>query len=138
MPLIAWKQIYETGIVALDKEHQDLVAQINQLCEAIRDKRGDELLGEVLSMLEDYTEKHFRHEEKLMQEYGYPGLAEHQAIHQSLRDEVLKIKARSVAGTEGLAQELYKLLRNWLLKHIVEVDKKYGAYLESRGGRFVS
>lgn len=138
MPLIAWKQIYETGIVTLDKEHQDLVKQINQLCEAIRDKRGDELLGEVLSMLEDYTEKHFRHEEKLMQEYGYPGLAEHRAIHQSLRDEVLKIKAHSAAGTEGLAQELYKLLRNWLLKHIVEVDKKYGAYLESRGGRFVS
>ena len=138
MPLIAWKEVYETGIVALDKEHQELVAQINQLCEAIRDKRGDEQLDEVLAALVGYTEHHFQHEEALMAEYGYPGLADHQKVHQSLRDTVQEIKAKNVAGNDGLAQELYKFLRGWLLGHIVEVDKKYGAFLESRGGRFIS
>jgi len=48
------------------------------------------------------------------------------------------MKQKHAAGTEGLAQELYKFLRGWLIGHIVEVDKQYGAFLESRGGRFVN
>ena len=138
MPLIEWKDIYETGIVALDKEHQQLVAQIDRLSEAIRQKRGDEVLAEILAALEEYAEKHFQHEEELMQQYGFPGFDEHRQVHQQLRDSVQELKSRSASGTAGLAQDLYKFLRNWLLEHIVEVDKKYGAYLESRGGRFIS
>jgi hemerythrin len=138
MPLIQWKKIYETGIVALDQEHQQLVAQINRLGVAIRLKRADEVLSDILSALVDYTENHFAHEERLLEEYGFPGLAEHRQVHQRLREAVREMRSRSGEGTAGLAQELYKFLRGWLLEHIVEVDKNYGAYLESRGGRFIS
>ena len=138
MPVIAWKAVYETGIVALDKEHQGLIEQVNKLYEAVRDKRGDQVLGEILAMLENYTEVHFKHEEKLMAEYSFPGLAEHQQIHQQLRDAIQQLKAKQPSGTQDLARELLQFLRVWVLEHIVEVDKKYGAYLESRGGRFVS
>lgn len=138
MPLIVWKKIYETGIVALDQDHQGLVAQINLLGEAIREKRGEELQEEILTALVAYTENHFQHEERLMQKYGFSGLAEHQHAHQSLRDVIQLMQRESVAGTEGLAQDLYRFLRGWLLGHIVDVDKKYAAYLESRGGRFIS
>lgn len=138
MALIEWKDIYETGIVALDNEHRTLVEQINRLGQVLRNKSGDDALGEILAVLQDYTENHFRHEERLMQEYGYPDLAEHREIHQALRDSVAELKAEYADGKEGLAKELYKFLRGWLLGHIVEVDKKYGAFLESRAGRFVS
>lgn len=137
MPVIAWKEVYETGIVALDNEHKRLVEQINRLYEAVRDKHAEEALGDILSMLEDYTENHFQHEEKLMAEYGYPGLEEHKEIHAQLRSSVQDLKERSRSGTEELARELLMFLRVWLLEHITEVDKKYGAYLESRGGRFI-
>ena len=138
MALIEWKPVYETGIVALDKEHQQLVAQISRLGEAILEKRGEEVLAEILAALEEYTESHFQHEEELMQQFGFSGLDEHRQIHQQLRDAVQELKSRSTPGTDGLVKELYKLLRNWLLEHIVEVDNKYGAFLESRGGRFIS
>ncbi len=137
MAVIAWKEIYETGIVAFDNEHRTLVAEVNRLYEAIRDKRGDEVLGEILVMLESYTVDHFQHEEKLMAEYQFPGLEEHQRVHQELIDALQEIKARAASGTEELAQELLKFLRVWVLEHIIEVDKKYGSFLESRGGRFI-
>jgi hemerythrin len=82
--VIAWKEIYETGIIALDNEHRALVAEVNRLYEAIRDKRGEEVLGDILTMLESYTVDHFQHEEKLMAEYHFPGLEEHQKVHQEL------------------------------------------------------
>ena len=138
MPVITWKSVYETGIVALDTEHRQLVEQINRLYEAVRDKQTDEVLLETLTMLQDYTENHFQHEEKLLQEYDYPGLAEHQQIHQQLRNSVQELKTQATSGTQDIAKELLGFLRGWLLEHIVNVDKKYGTYLESRGGRFIS
>ena len=137
MAVIAWKEIYETGIVALDNEHRKLVEGINQLYEAVRDKRGEEVLEEVLAMLESYTVDHFQHEEKLMAEYHFSGLEEHQKIHQGLIDSLQEIKTSTTAVTEELARELLNFLRVWLLEHILEVDKKYGSFLESRGGRFI-
>ncbi|WP_321366359.1 bacteriohemerythrin [uncultured Desulfuromusa sp.] len=138
MAIITWKKIYETGIVALDNEHQGLISQINKLYEAIRDKHEEEGLEATLTMLESYTVNHFQHEEKLMAEYHYPGLADHQKSHQELIDAVQDLKQRASSGKDELARELLKLLRVWVLEHILDVDKKYGAFLESRGGRFIS
>ncbi len=137
MAVIGWKEIYETGIVALDNEHRGLIVQINRLYEALREKKGKDVLSDTLSMLEQYTVDHFRHEEELMAEYHFPGLEEHQEIHRELIAAVQDLKARSTVGSEALAQELLKFLRTWLLEHIMKVDKQYGAFLESRGGRFI-
>jgi hemerythrin len=138
MAVIAWKEIYETGIVTLDNEHRTLVAEVNRLYEAIRDKRGEEVLGDILAMLESYTVDHFQHEEKLMAEYQFPGLEVHQRIHQELIDAVQELKQRATSGKEQLAREFLKFLRVWVLEHILDVDKKYGSFLESRGGRFIT
>lgn len=135
--VIAWKEVYETGIVALDNEHRGLINEINRLYEAVRDKRGETVMSDILAMLENYTVDHFQHEEKLMAEYGFPGLEEHKRAHQELIDAVQDIKDRSSSGTEELARELLKFLRVWVLEHIVDVDKQYGSFLESRGGRFI-
>ncbi|MEA3543645.1 MAG: bacteriohemerythrin [Thermodesulfobacteriota bacterium] len=137
MAVIGWKEIYETGIVALDNEHRGLIQEINRLYEAVRDKRGEEVLGGILTVLEKYTVDHFQHEEKLMAEYHFSGLAEHQKIHQELIDEIQLFKQRATSGTEELARELLTFLRVWVLEHILKVDKQYGAFLESRGGRFI-
>ena len=137
MAVIDWKAIYETGIVALDNEHRELIQEINRLYEAVRDKRGEAVLADILIMLEKYTVDHFQHEERLMKEYHFPGLAEHQKIHQELVAEIEGFKKRATSGAEELARELFTFLRAWLLEHILKVDKEYGAFLESRGGRFI-
>lgn len=138
MAVIVWKSVYETGIVALDNEHRELIQEINRLYEAVRDKRGETVLADILVMLERYTVDHFQHEEKLMGEYQFPGLAEHQKTHQELIDAIQDLKTRATAGNEALARELLTFLRGWLLEHILKVDKGYGVFLETHGGRFIN
>ena len=138
MAVIAWRKAYETGIVALDEEHKGLIITINNLFEAVRDKQGKDVIDDILAMLTSYTQDHFEHEERLMAEYGFPGLEEHKAIHQQLRIDVQRLTDEATTGTEELAVSLLKFLRVWVLEHIVDVDKKYGDFLESRGGRFIS
>lgn len=137
MAVIGWKSIYETGIVALDNEHRSLIQEINRLYEAVRDKQGEAVLVDILTMLEKYTVDHFQHEEKLMKEYHYPDLVGHQKIHQELIDEIQEFKKKNTSGAENLARELLTFLRVWVLEHILKIDKEYGAFLESRGGRFI-
>lgn len=137
MAVIDWKDVYETGIVALDNEHKGLLREINRLYEAVRDKRGEEVTADILVMLESYTIEHFQHEERLMSEYHYPELDEHRAKHKNMIDTVREMKQRPVVDSQALAVELLRFLREWLMDHILTVDKKYGAFLESRGGRFV-
>ena len=137
MAVIAWKEIYETNIVALDKEHRELIVEINRLYEALREKRGVEVLADILSMLEKYTVDHFAHEELLMDKYGFSGAEEHKQVHRDLIQAVEEIKIKASSGTEDLARQLLKFLRYWLLEHIMVVDKKYGEFLVSRGGRFI-
>ena len=137
MGVIEWKEVYATGILVLDNEHQGLIREINRLYLALRDKQGDDILDDVLLMLETYTREHFQHEEALMEEYHYPGLTEHKQLHAELVSAVQELKQRAALGKEGMAQELFHFLRTWLLEHILGVDKRYGPYLESRGGRFI-
>lgn len=138
MAVIDWRKAYETGIVALDDEHKALIVTINKLFEAVRDKQGKDVITDILAMLTTYTQDHFEHEEKLMAEYAFPGLEEHKAIHQQLRDDVKRLTEESSSSSEELAVSLLKFLRVWVLEHIVNVDKQYGFYLVSRGGRFIS
>lgn len=48
MAIIAWKKIYETGMIVLGNEHRALVNEVNRFYEAIRVKRGEEVLGGIL------------------------------------------------------------------------------------------
>ncbi len=137
MAVIEWKDIYATGIVSLDNEHRGLVAEINRLYEAIRDKRSNDVVGGILVTLEKYTVDHFAHEERLMAEYHFSGLAKHQDIHQELIAEIGRFKQKNDTDPEELAKELLTFLRTWLLEHIMKVDKEYGSFLESHGGRFI-
>ncbi len=137
MSVIEWKEVYATGIVVLDNEHRGLIREINRLYLALRDKQGDEILNDVLLMLETYTREHFQHEEALLAEYHYPALAEHQQLHAELIRSVGELKQRATQGKEGMAQELFHFMRTWLFDHILGVDKCYGPFLESRGGRFI-
>lgn len=137
MAIIKWKPVYETGIVVLDKEHQGLVQQINALFEAVRDKRGKEVYGDVVARLNTYVLEHFAHEEKLMQEYQFPGFVAHQQEHQNLIAAVQQLTVDHAVKDESAARELLNFLRTWLLEHIVKIDKEYGSFIESRGGRFV-
>jgi hemerythrin len=137
MSVIRWKPVYETGIVELDNEHRELLVAINRLYEAIRDKRSEEVLNEVMSLLDDYTCHHFQHEERLMEEYHYPDLPKHREQHQNLIESLQTIKNEPVE-IATMATNLFSFLRAWLLKHIVEEDKPYGPFLETSGGKFMS
>jgi hypothetical protein len=65
-----------------------------------------------------------------MEAYSYPNLAQHKRLHRHLRRTVYATQA--VFGKDPMdvdPAKMLRFLRDWLMHHIVEEDKKYVPYL---------
>ena len=133
MSLIVWHDGLSVQMKEFDIQHRELVRLINDLHDAMAQRKGSELLGKVLGSLVDYTKKHFAAEEKLMQQHSYPGYLSHKMEHDTLTRKALEIKTKFDSGKMVVSVELMNFLKDWLTKHIMGLDKKYSAFFASKG-----
>ena len=61
---LAWDSSYATGIQTFDDQHKVLIRMVNDLHDAMQQKRSKEAVGQILRGLADYTVTHFADEEK--------------------------------------------------------------------------
>lgn len=124
-----WSERYSVKVSAMDAQHKQLFAIIQELYSAMRAGRGKAIVGDVLRRLLDYTNKHFAEEEKLMEKHGYPKLEQHQAEHRVLINKVVAFKKDFDAGSASVTPELMAFLQKWLTDHIQTVDQGYSDFL---------
>ena len=68
-----------------------------------------------------------------MQANQYPDFANHKTEHERFTRTVLDCQGKFQRNEIGLTIEVMDLLKDWLTKHIMGVDKKYAPYLNARG-----
>ncbi|WP_161629966.1 bacteriohemerythrin [Desulfogranum mediterraneum] len=127
--MIKWRTGYNTGVEEFDLEHQKIVQLLNEMFRVVRDKLDPAKVEDVIEALIAYSQKHFAAEERAMAEACCPELDEHRREHGKLIQSVSAYRQRLEAGDQKVAGELYLFLREWLLHHIMETDRKYAAYL---------
>lgn len=126
MSYIEWTSDLETGIPPVDRDHQVLVALLNQVQATIGDREERAVLGSVLNSLAEYTSYHFAREEKLQEVAGYPGLEDHRRLHGRLSAQVEDIRARYYQDPESVqAEDVLAFLKSWLVDHILKQDMGY-------------
>jgi hemerythrin len=128
-----WTETYAVHIQALDRQHQGLFRTVNKLGDALSSGNGGQVVDDVLKQLVDYTVSHFAAEEKLMEQHGFPGLADHKLKHQELTRKVLAMQAEYKSGNVGVPVSLMLFLQSWLKEHILVTDKRYSAFLNAKG-----
>ena len=133
MPIMSWNSSLATGIPSIDAQHQQLVTYVNDLYDAMTQKKGREATGKILGQLVDYTLKHFAHEEQWFAKAGYPDTAAHVAEHKDLTNQVKTFGAAFASGKAAVDADLMNFLRAWLMNHIMRSDKKYVASLKAAG-----
>ena len=133
MALINWNDSYSVRIAEMDKQHQHLFDLINKLHEAMGQGKGSETLPGVFESLVKYTQTLFADEESLMLKYGYPGLALQKRQHAELIAQVVELQKKFQAGDFSSSIKTRDFLKQWLIEHIQESDKKYGVFLGQKG-----
>ncbi len=128
-----WQDDYSVGVSAMDEQHQVLVQMVGDLNDAMREGKSKRVLGDIFNRLVSYTAEHFKVEESLMGEHGYPELEAHQRKHAGMVDHVAKLQAQFAQGQLTIGLKVMNFLQDWLTKHIMQTDKDYGKYLNSKG-----
>lgn len=135
MSFFPWSEEYSVHLRVIDNDHKDLVSTVNALHDAIRKGSAKGEIGHIISNLAHYVDDHFTREEALMEAYDYPGLAEHKRIHRHLTRMVFAI--RTVFASKPMEidpAKLLRFLRDWLVHHIVDEDRKYVPFLRGEDG----
>jgi hemerythrin-like metal-binding protein len=131
--LFPWSDAYSVKIAMVDSQHKVLVDLINELHQAMMARRGKESLGGVLASLIQYTKGHFATEEGLLRANEYPDLVTHKAEHERFTQTILEFQGRFQRNEVAMTIDVMDFLKDWLIKHIMGVDKKYVPHLSARG-----
>ena len=123
----------ETGNIAIDNQHKELIDAINNLLNACSQGKGRDEIKNTIKFLTDYTVKHFNDEEKLQKQYNYPDYAAHKKLHDDFKEEVSKIidEYEENGTSVVLTFKVNNTIASWLIKHIKGEDKKVANYIKN-------
>jgi hemerythrin len=95
---LEWSDDLAVGHPEIDAQHRSLFEQFGTLLEACGRQRGPEQLIELFGCLDGYVKEHFRVEETLMDEHGYPDGEAHRRQHRHFIDQLAGLRHELVAA----------------------------------------
>lgn len=131
--IFQWSNEFNVDIQEIDEQHKVLVGLLNELHRAIREHHGKATSREILKRLAEYTRTHFLLEESLMRLTHYPGFEIHKRQHQELMEQVDALQSKLDRENAAISFELLHFLKNWLVQHINESDKRFGMHFQKAG-----
>lgn len=128
-----WTKDLETGNIAIDSQHKELIQAINDLLDACAKGKGRVEIKNTLDFLNNYVIRHFADEEKLQIKYGYPDYTNHKKYHEGFKNTVRGIIAEYEKGgaTIPLIAKVNSSIAGWLISHIKREDVKVAAHIRS-------
>ena len=133
MDLIEWDDTLSVNVAEIDRQHKKLVAMINELHAAMRERRTKDVLGKIIDGMITYAETHFATEEKYFDQFNYPGTTTHKKEHKYFIKKVNEFKQSFDADRLMLSIDVIDFLKEWLVTHIQGSDKKYSSFFNKKG-----
>lgn len=133
MALIEWNESLSVGVKEVDVQHQKLIALINELNDGMKQGKGKDVLGGIISRLSQYTVTHFSYEERQFEKFGYTDAEAHVAEHKKFVAEIGTFEKDFKEGRLGVTLRVMSFLSDWLKNHIQKTDKKYAPTFNQNG-----
>lgn len=130
MGRIDWNDSFSVHHDQIDKQHQKLIDLYNELHETLLHgtiEESTETRRQTLDSLVEYIDYHFSFEEEYLKDLNYAQLDKHCQIHKNFSSKVKTLQQDIVSGNMVFTSSLIKLLRNWIVDHILKEDKAYSA-----------
>jgi len=85
MSIIQWDESLSVKVKEIDAQHQKLINLLNELFDAMRVGKGNQILGGILHGLLTYTQTHFKNEEMYFDKFQISGRCGSQGRTQEAR-----------------------------------------------------
>jgi hemerythrin len=133
MRVVNWEDSYSLGISRIDSHHRHLLELLNMAYSAIIELKDINKARYLFHELLAYADYHFSAEEELMKSAGYNGLASHSAEHEKYKSHINEFLDKFLASEEMCDCEVVIFLEEWLINHILLVDKKFAPLVIAKG-----
>lgn len=120
-----WKEEMALGVPAIDEAHEALFLELGRLSQL-----GDPHFSAAFRDLIAAVERDFREEEDLMEEIGFPSLANHREQHARVLSGLHHAWAAVDEGDLAQGRHALSLLPQWLIFHQATMDLALAAALE--------
>lgn len=131
---IRWSSDLETGVRAIDRQHEELIGMLNELDAAHAGGCPQSVLDDVLQRLGTYVIFHFGTEEALMA--GLPHneahARQHRQEHAGFIDKLAGLRAQGADDGRQTMEALIDYLNEWLYQHILKSDRELAALLNRK------
>jgi hemerythrin len=122
-----WTDDMAIGHATIDAQHRELIECISELELATAEHRTL-LAVYCITRLKHFVRDHFKAEEAVMRECGFPKLKEHIKEHEEFRAKLLDLQINSVQL--DVTSDTVEFLGNWLVDHARTSDKEVVPYLK--------
>lgn len=123
----------ETGNMAIDSQHRELINALNKLLEACSQGKGRAQIKDTAGFLLSYTKRHFADEELLQRQSGYPDFVNHKRYHEEFTKTVAAL-AKELETKEPdivMVGKINSVIAGWLINHIKREDAKVAQHIRS-------
>jgi hemerythrin len=135
--LVEWNGKYSVGIELIDTQHRKLIELTNTLYKGCLtgEEEAKHYFRKTIQGTVDYVKYHFAAEEKLMEHFGYPELANHKGQHTGFVLKILEDVKSFQSGKKFVPNAFVRYLKDWILSHIAVMDRHYAEYIlgQNRG-----
>lgn len=127
MPYLEWDTHYSVHDEFIDSQHKNIVKAINALIDAIDEGKTEMFCQKLYTALKVYAERHFSHEEKLLEQIAFPDLNNQKKQHRYFIEKMEEINQKSSGSDADIELELEMLdfLKEWFYNHILKSDLNY-------------
>ena len=127
--LVEWDSSLNLGNKPIDADHLELLGFVNEFFNGLVDGESGATALSQLDPLIQHITAHFRLEEKLMNEFGYPDAVAHMSVHNLMETQLLNLRQGISIGEAVLSAQSMQFLKVWLVTHIQTLDKTLCDYL---------
>ena len=126
--MIDRKDILLTYASLINEAQENIISTVDKAIEEMQRQKSSNELERVLSNITRDAVRQFKTEETNMKDYKYPEYQYHKEEHQDFSDKALAYRKTILNSDSKTANEVLEYLKNWLVKHFLEADKKSTEY----------
>lgn len=124
------------GVPSIDKEHDELVAQLAILMDNPDALPETECFSVVLSQLEGQINAHFTNEEEFFKSLGMPEneISNHVKAHTIILEQYSRLNLDLMQGKAFSRTKVLLMIKDWIIGHVVCFDLNLKKYLPKTKG----
>lgn len=131
MTLLEWNPAFSLGIPAVDLEHREMIALINQCYERLGADTDPEAIEQFLGEIHSSISAHFALEEQAMRKAAYPEYEAHKEDHEDLLDEIRDLMDHFIRDPDSGVALLRDRLADWFGMHFSSFDARLHNHFSS-------